>query len=819
MKLSEHERARPNIAGLTSPVQQAEMKLLLAGRWPPLKPLPVFKYETDEYRASIDFDKTRGEWVCHKTSLPSNKVQELRGGLTEITKALPHGQAEVFAECASAEQQEQELEKDASRRLQAILEWRENYENGALYSGLQDYLSKSQQDEIDDSIRLTLTARQLQFNPKNVAYVFDALSKAGGSLASLIEIAQRNKTRQGADVPAKAEAAAPGAERYVSVEAIHPTRDRRLQMRATPASGAHVELGGTDGGTVLNISETGMAVAAADPLVVDDCLPRIRFQMPSSGQCIEISAQIVWLAESKKSAGIRFVDLTAEARNQISNWIASEKPAPELEGSTPAPVESLLPATLKSGPEGPIGVVFREQDQPFSPELIAHTASEASKVVTPEFLDARPLSFVEGLQGKVHRHTPVVGFAPQVRTDKVKSLADRIERSLSHFYVLKMSGFQVTALVFLFAVISLAVGLTVGRDPLGTHLRDAQKSILAVDATSSVLRNRPGEATSRTSAPPVANTFNTPAANPPAREIEESRSESPSAQSLNARPADAATRLRPTGPSSAVASRSLMDSDNSSGANKLDEVRPSERKSEESTRDSKSFAKVPSTDSNSSPPIESKPTAKPEASPERNGSTGPSASPQPAHSPKTVGPIRGAPRNPAPRRVTPATAAALHRSPPSAILVRGPGDGSKPFRLTLPAKPVAASSSFAMASQLSVFIAPEPGSAVTHKPARLQAGELVSFVWPRYPRPGDRSGSSETVKVRTTIGTLGQVLDTKLVSGSISLLPAAMSAIRLWRYKPTLVNNRPVQAQQDITIEFLPPQYLSHVPAQHPSHN
>src|SRR5580693_380224 len=371
MKLNEHERARPNIAGLTSPVQQAEMKLLLAGRWPPLKPLPVFKYETDEYRASIDFDKTRGEWVCHKTSLPSNKVQELRGGLTEITMALPHGQAEGFAEFAAAEQQEQELEKDASRRLQAILEWRENYENGALYSGLQDYLSKSQQDDIDDSIRLTLTARQLQFNPKNVAYVFDTLSKAGRQLATLIEIAQRNRTRQGADVPAKAEAAAPGAERYVSVEAIHPTRDRRLQMRATPASGAHVELGGTDGGIVLNISETGMAVAVADPLVGDDCLSCIRFQLPSSGQSIEISAQIVWLAESKKSAGIRFVDLSEEARNHISNWIASEKPAPEFESLTPEPIESLIPATLESFPEEPMRSVFREQDQPSATELIA----------------------------------------------------------------------------------------------------------------------------------------------------------------------------------------------------------------------------------------------------------------------------------------------------------------------------------------------------------------------------------------------------------------------------------------------------------------
>jgi hypothetical protein len=782
------ERASPNIAGLTSPVQQATMKLLLAGRWPPLKPLPIFKYETDEYRASIDFDKTRGEWVCRKTSLPSNKVQELRGGLTEITMALPHGQAEVLAECATAEPQEQELEKDAGRRLQALLEWRENYGNGALYSGLQDYLSKSQQDEIVDSIRLTLTARQLQFNPKNVADVFDALSKAGGKLATLIEIAQRIKNGQGADVPAEAEAAAPDAERHVPVEAIHRTRDRRLQMRTTPASRAYVELGGGNGGMVLNISETGLAVAAADPLVVDDYLPRIRFQSPSSGQTIEVSAQVVWLAESTKSAGIRFVDLTTEARIQISNWIAPEKPAPEFEGLAPAPLGSLIPATFESSPEEPMGSLFPEQDQSSSPKLIARTAPEAFGIVTPEILDASSPSLVEDLQ-EVHRHTPAADFAPQVRTYKIPSSADRIKDSPSHFYGLEISGFQVAAIVFLFAVISLTVGLTVGRGPLGKHLREPQKSIPAVEAMSPALPNRPGETTSRTSIPPAANTFNTRAMDPPAPETEGSRSESPSAQSLHARPADADAHVRPTEPS-------------------------------------ESFAKVPSLDANSSATIESKPSANPIASPERNDSAGltarnapPRASPQPAHSPTPLGAMSGALRNPAPGKAMPATAAVRHPSPPSAILVRGPGDGSKPFRLILPEEPIAASSSFAMTSQLSVFVVPEPGSAVTHKPARLEAGELVSFVWPRYPRPGGRNRPSETVKVRTTIGKLGQVLDTKPLSGSTSLLPAAMSAIRLWRYKPTLLNKRPVQAQQDVTIEFLPPQYLSHVATRHPSHN
>src|ERR1700675_4112621 len=113
--------------------------------------------------------------------------------------------------------------------------------------------------------------------------------------------------------------------------ALTPARDRRLQKRTTPASLAYVMFGDTNGGIVLNISETGMAVAVADLLVVGDYLPRIRIQLPSSSQSIEISAKIVWLAESKKAAGVRFVDLTADAHNHISNWIASEKPAPKIE--------------------------------------------------------------------------------------------------------------------------------------------------------------------------------------------------------------------------------------------------------------------------------------------------------------------------------------------------------------------------------------------------------------------------------------------------------------------------------------------------------
>jgi hypothetical protein len=769
---------RPNIAGLTSPVQQAEMSILLAGHWPPLKPLPVFKYETDAYRASIEFDKTRGEWVCRKTSLPSNKVKELRGGLTEITMALPHGQVEDVAECGAVEQQEQELEKDASRRLQAILEWRENYENGALYSGLLDYLSKSQRDEIDDSIRLTLTARQLQYNPKNVADVFDALFKAGGKLATLVEAAQRNKVEHPADVPAKAEAAAPNAECHVPIEAIRPTRERRLQMRGTPAACAYIALDDINGGTVLNLSETGMAVAAADALVVADYLPHIRFRLPNVEQRIKVSAQVVWLAESKKTVGIRFVDLSSEVRNQIANWIASDKPSSEIEGIALTPVQSLLPTPIETVPEEPIWRAVSEQDHHFASELIARAASRPSELVTPDIRDASPPLFLEDFPMGVDRDASAAGFGPKVRTDRAESSANRIENSPLRSLVLELSGLQIAALVFLLAFMTLAVGLTAGRSALALLHRDTEKSLPTTDHTSQALLNRLRERTSQPSTPPTADTSVTPTVNPPAPATAESHSETPAAQSLNAPAEDSAASVAPIGPASAITTPSFPDSDN------------------------------------------------PEASPDRKDSTGviaknapPPANSEPAHSSRVVSPMSGATALPAPRRATPATLRAPHSSSPPAILFTGPGDGSKPFRLTLPERPIAASSTFAITSQLSVLVPPERGRAAAGEPARLQAGELVSFVWPRYSRQGDRHARPETVKVRTTIGELGQVLDVKRVSGSLSLLPAAVSAIRLWRYKPTLVNQTPVQAQQDVTIEFRPLQHSPRTPTRYSAHH
>ena len=613
--------SKANFAGLLSPLQQAEMKSILAGSWPPLKPLPVFKYETVEYRATIDFDKKRGEWVCRKTSWPSNKIQELRGGLREITMALPHGEADTFTE--EAEQQESEVAKDTNRRLQAIHEWRKNYESGALYCELRDYLSESQRTEMDDSLRLSLTARQLQFSAKNAAYVFEALSTADGRFATLLQFAKRIKAKQGTTPKEQGEKAGPEA--------------------ATDQDSPALESSSREVGDISNC----------------------------------------WL---------------------VGDEYAEERSSDEYE----------LPAVS-------IANVVPEQDQASRTERIElGTASQQSEIESPEILEGDCSWVAENVYQERHHSSASTGFVGQGRTSQPS--ADGIERAPSRFPALEISAFQVAASgVFLFLVLASAIGLTVGRGPLGNRFQKPPKSMLPDDFKPPPRPDQPNESTS------PAN-FNDPA-----------------------------------------------------GARRLDKANSAEKKSKDS---------------------DSVLTTEPQAS---------------VNSDRSGAMIPIAPGSPAPQRLAPKTSAAPRLPRSTAILVTLPDRGSQPFRVSFPEKAVAATSSFAMTSQFSVLVSARPGAAIAHKPSRLEAGDLASFVWPRYPNPRDRYGLPEIIRVRATIGELGRVLEVRFLSGSISLLPATTRAMRQWSYSPTLLDKRPVQAQQDVMIEFRPPTYSSKVPSQHPS--
>jgi hypothetical protein len=176
-----------------------------------------------------------------------------------------------------------------------------------------------------------------------------------------------------------------------------------------------------------------------------------------------------------------------------------------------------------------------------------------------------------------------------------------------------------------------------------------------------------------------------------------------------------------------------------------------------------------------------------------------------------------APGNPVPYGSARTEGIAPHPSRSTTILVNVPIRGSQPFLVNFPETAVAATSSLAITSQLSVLLLPKPDPIEADKPSRLEAGHLVSFVLPHYSKPRDGYGGAEVIKVRATIGPVGQIRDVRFLAGSTSLLPATIRAIRQWHYKPTLLDKRPIQSQQELTIEFRPSQYSSPALGRHPT--
>ncbi len=56
--------------------------------------------------------------------------------------------------------------------------------------------------------------------------------------------------------------------------------------------------------------------------------------------------------------------------------------------------------------------------------------------------------------------------------------------------------------------------------------------------------------------------------------------------------------------------------------------------------------------------------------------------------------------------------------------------------------------------------------------------------------------------LQAVIGKDGTVHDLRLLSGHPMLLPAAIEAVRQWRYRPYLLNGEPVEVDTQINVNF-----------------
>ena len=98
--------------------------------------------------------------------------------------------------------------------------------------------------------------------------------------------------------------------------------DRRVHVRVPVKAVAYVDLGHENGGLILNLSEGGVAMHVAE-IVEGASFEKMRFQLPNSDRWIEAGGKLVWHGRARKKAGVRFVKLSDEARRQIREWADS----------------------------------------------------------------------------------------------------------------------------------------------------------------------------------------------------------------------------------------------------------------------------------------------------------------------------------------------------------------------------------------------------------------------------------------------------------------------------------------------------------------
>jgi TonB family protein len=234
--------------------------------------------------------------------------------------------------------------------------------------------------------------------------------------------------------------------------------ERRLHYRRTPASLAYVEMGEDNGGIILNLSEGGLALQTV-VAVTDEHLSRLRFQLSSACDWVNASGRVVWNGESKKVAGIRFLNLPETVRVRIRNWISLEGSDREFEEKQAGIRENgkPLPERPPNRDSQALKQVILQKAQnedfwaPYPPRIPADVPRETAPAKLQTSAPLRPSAMVGPSSNKPSVQTARSGKSKQ--------------------------GWKIGALFTFTAAVSLAVGICIGNGSLDPWFRKAEESM------------------------------------------------------------------------------------------------------------------------------------------------------------------------------------------------------------------------------------------------------------------------------------------------------------------------------------------------------
>jgi periplasmic protein TonB len=98
--------------------------------------------------------------------------------------------------------------------------------------------------------------------------------------------------------------------------------------------------------------------------------------------------------------------------------------------------------------------------------------------------------------------------------------------------------------------------------------------------------------------------------------------------------------------------------------------------------------------------------------------------------------------------------------------------------------------------------APPPTVARPLLVSHISEGNLTRKVQPTYPALARSARIQGTVVLQAIISKQGTIENLTVVTGHPMLAPAAIEAVRQWRYRPYILNNEPVEVETQITVNF-----------------
>jgi Ca-activated chloride channel family protein len=84
----------------------------------------------------------------------------------------------------------------------------------------------------------------------------------------------------------------------------------------------------------------------------------------------------------------------------------------------------------------------------------------------------------------------------------------------------------------------------------------------------------------------------------------------------------------------------------------------------------------------------------------------------------------------------------------------------------------------------------------------VSGGQLEKQVNPTYPPLAKRARIQGEVVLRAVVDKTGTISSLRVVSGHPMLAPAAIEAVKQWKYKPYLLNGTPVEVETTISVKF-----------------